>query len=74
MGRNPEADGLKALRRDGGDNGSPLNEQERTIQDIGGSLYLNLSAFARDCHGISKGDDVSVQTYPNGVWIGVDNG
>lgn len=73
MGRDPEAEGLQALRRDGGDGDSPLNEQERTVQKLGSSLYVNLTGYVRDTHGISKGDQLRVATYSDGIWIGFDD-
>jgi hypothetical protein len=73
MGRDPEADGLQALRRDGGSGDSPLNEQQRTVQKLGSSLYVNLTGYVRDTHGISKGDKLSVATYSDGIWIGFDD-
>ena len=73
MGRDPEADGLQALRRDGGDRETPLNEQKRTVQKFGSSLYLNVTGYARDTHGIDKGDELSIATYPDGIRIGFDD-
>jgi len=73
MGRQPEADGLRALKRTASDGGSPLNEQDRSVQKLGSSLYVNITGYSRDTHDISKGDEVSVMTYPDGIWIGFNH-
>ena len=73
MGRQPEADGLRTLKQTASDGGSPLNEQDRSIQQLGSSLYVNVTGYGRDTHDISKGDEVSVVTYADGIWIGFDD-
>jgi len=73
MGRQAEADGLRELKRFASEGGSPLNVQERTIQQLGSSLYVNLTGYGRDTHDISKGDEVRVETYSDGIWIGFDD-
>lgn len=47
--------------------GDVLNDQERQVVLINSSLYVNITAFARDVHGIAEGDTLVVKTTRGGI-------
>jgi hypothetical protein len=51
-----------------GDN-EPTNTEERSVVDLGGALYVNLSDYAKSTHDFEKGDDVLLHTVDDGVCI-----
>jgi hypothetical protein len=58
------------LRR--ADGGEPLNTEEgRSIRWQGNSLVVGLTSFAVKTHGITDDDEVTVETYPDGIWIDI---
>lgn len=73
MGRQPEASGLSELKQQHADSEQPLNSLPRRVQPNGNSLYVNLTKYGAETHDISAGDEVSVETYPSGIWIEVDD-
>lgn len=67
-GSRPTASGiggedLRQERREHAGEGEPLNDEQRDVQLIKGSLYINITAYARDTHNIQQGDSLSVETH-----------
>ena len=61
-------------RTDGGGD-KPLYGESRKVIAVGNSLAIVVTSYARKTHGVSKGDKVQIETYPEGIWIslgGVD--
>ena len=58
----------RARRADGGE---PLNSEVRSIHWDGNSLVVGVTSFAVKTHGLTDDDDAVVETYPDGVWIGL---
>jgi hypothetical protein len=56
----------RARRADGGE---PLNSEQRSVHRNGGSLVIGVTSYAVKTHSLSGGDDVTVETYAEGIWI-----
>lgn len=56
----------RARRADGGE---PLNSEQRSVHWEGNSLVVGLTSYAAKTHSLSDDDDVTVETYAEGIWI-----
>jgi len=61
----------RARRADGGE---PLNSEEMSLCWNGNSLVVGVTSFALKTHRLSDDDDVVVECYQDGIWIGVGGG
>ncbi len=61
----------RAHRADGGE---PLYSDPRSIAKNGNSLVVGLTDYAVKTHQLRRGQDLTVEVYPDGIWIGVDGG
>jgi hypothetical protein len=52
------------------DGGEPLHDDERSVLSMDGTLYINPTKFGENMHSLSAGDDVVVEVYDEGIWIG----
>lgn len=51
------------------DGGEPINSETRTVQQKGQSLYINPTDYGAITHNISRGDEVRVEVYRDGIRI-----
>lgn len=65
---------IRTERQKRADGGRPLDSKSRSLFKKGGSIGVNLTAYARDTHNLTDDDSVTVVTYPDGIWIGVGGG
>jgi len=61
----------RARRADGGE---PLNSEEMSLRWQGNSLVVGITSYALKTHRLSDDDDVVVECYQDGIWIGVGGG
>jgi len=61
----------RARRADGGE---PLNSEQRSVHQEGNSLVVGVTAYAVKTHSLSGDDDVTVETYADGIWIDLGGG
>ena len=61
----------RARRADGGE---PLNSEERSVHWDGNSLVVGVTAYAVKTHSLTTDDDVTVETYAEGIWIDLGGG
>jgi hypothetical protein len=54
--------------------GGELNSEEMNVRWDGGSLVIGLTAYAVKTHQITDDDELTVHTYPDGIWIDVGGG
>lgn len=64
---NPMIQEERASRADGG---QPMYDPDMSMYDNGGSVVVAIPSSARKIHGFEAGDDVTVEIYPDGIWIG----
>jgi len=57
----------RASRADGGE---PMYDPEMSLYPNGGSVSVTIPSAARKIHNWECGDDVVVEIYPDGIWIG----
>lgn len=57
----------RASRADGGD---PMYDPEMSLYDNSGSLVVTIPSTVQDIHGFDIGDEVTLEIYPDGIWIG----
>ena len=67
---NPQtAEGIREKRLEERKQGEPLNTERRKVQDYGGCLYINLTAYGVQTLGIDTRDKVVVESYPDRVVV-----
>ena len=51
------------------DEDEPLNTEDRTVMGMHGSLYVNVTTFAAAIHNVEQGDECTVYTLDDGIYI-----
>ena len=50
----------------------PLYGESRKVIAVGNSLAVGVTSYARKTHSVKKGDEVQIETYPEGIWISLE--
>lgn len=70
MASQPETrPGIRQERARRADDGQPLHSEKRHVLESGHSLVIGVTAFAVKAHQVDKGEEATVEIYPDGVWI-----
>lgn len=69
MASNHCRSGVRSARRERTDGGEPLNDETRTVQQRNTSLYVNVTEYGVATLDLEKGDNVTIETYRDGIWI-----
>lgn len=51
------------------DGGEPLFDEPRLVQQRNTSLYVNLTKYGVQTLNLTKGQEVTVEIFRNGIWI-----
>lgn len=57
----------RASRSDGGE---PMYNPEMSLYNSGGCLVVTIPSTVQDIHGFGIGDEVTLEVYSDGIWIG----
>lgn len=60
-------------RRQVAEIGECLNSEEMSVRWAGNSLVIGLTSYGVDTHDIDDSDELTVETYPGGIWVNINH-